>query len=146
MSKLRDPVTSAAFVENEERRQRNWSTNAKICSVVRPCRCLRHGRVSFFVPKYDVYKLSTDSLICYYPVFYWGIFLDLAAIGGRICIRKQDLWLQSGQMDARICSKTDNVFLISHAISSSSPEKRHLDRPSNLRFFGFWGLTENLTK
>lgn len=95
-----------------------------------------------FVPKYGVYKLRTDSLICYYPVFYWGIFLDLAAIGGRICVRKQDLWLQSSQMDARICSKTDNVFLISHAISSSSPGKRHEERPSNLLSFGLFEVLQ----
>ena len=76
-----------------------------------------------------------------------GDFLDLAAIGGRICIRKQDLWLQSGQMDARICSKTVNVFLISHAISLSSPKKASLGATFKFAFLWFFEeINHNLSR
>lgn len=43
-------------------------------------------------------------------------FFYLVTVGGRICIPKQDLWLLQSQMDRRICSKSDNAFIISDAI------------------------------
>lgn len=78
MSKRKDPVTSAAFVEKEESRRSNQyklELGRARPFVVQSSRCLKHGFCRFFCLKIGVYKLRIGSLICYCPGFYRSIFL-----------------------------------------------------------------------